>query len=166
MLSNDQFEILSKILPTLNYYQILKITKTASPQEVQEAFHKEALDLHPDRYMSLKDPALLKHARDAYARLVEAYATLSDADKRAKYDMVLSGEIPETFEDEITAVKFKKASASSAGTKFYKLAQAAFQSGNLSAAKMNIQIALNSDPQNSEFTQFLARVESQIKSKK
>ena len=62
-----------------DYYEVLGVEKDASPDEIKKAFRKLAFELHPDRN---KDPA----SEEKFKEISEAYAVLSDAEKRQKYD--------------------------------------------------------------------------------
>ncbi len=63
-----------------DYYEVLGVEKNASPDEVKRAYHKLALKHHPDRNQG--DP----EAEGKFKEASEAYAVISDADKRRKYD--------------------------------------------------------------------------------
>ncbi len=62
-----------------NYYDILGVEKTATKQEIKKAFRKLAMEYHPDKN---KDAG----AEDKFKEINEAYETLSDDQKKAKYD--------------------------------------------------------------------------------
>lgn len=63
-----------------DYYAILGVSKTASPEEIKQAFRKLARKYHPD-----VNPGN-KQAEAKFKEVNEAYEVLSDADKRKKYD--------------------------------------------------------------------------------
>jgi len=63
-----------------DYYEILEIARTATDQEIKSSYRKLALKYHPDRNQGDKK------AEDRFKEAAEAYAILSDADKRARYD--------------------------------------------------------------------------------
>ena len=63
-----------------DYYAILGVSKTASPEEIKKKFRKLALKYHPDRNPGNK----ASEAR--FKEISEAYEVLSDVDKRSKYD--------------------------------------------------------------------------------
>lgn len=62
-----------------DYYEILGVSKTASEQEIKSAFRKLAKKYHPDVSKEPDAEAKFKEAQ-------EAYAVLSDTDKRRQYD--------------------------------------------------------------------------------
>lgn len=62
-----------------DYYEVLGIQKGASKEEIKNAYRKLALQYHPDRN---KDP----RAEEKFKEISEAYAVLSDDEKRKRYD--------------------------------------------------------------------------------
>ena len=65
-----------------DYYEVLGVSKTASDSEIKSAYRKLAKKYHPD--MNPGD----KEAEAKFKEASEAYAILSDADKRRQYDQV------------------------------------------------------------------------------
>ncbi|MEP6900181.1 MAG: molecular chaperone DnaJ [Actinomycetota bacterium] len=63
-----------------DYYEILGVTKTATEIEIKSAYRKLAIQHHPDK--NPNDHA----AEDKFKEAAEAYAVLSDTNKRASYD--------------------------------------------------------------------------------
>ena len=64
-----------------DYYKILGVGKSATPKEIKSAYRKLAMKYHPDKNKG--DAA----AEEKFKTISEAYAVLSDAEKRKKYDM-------------------------------------------------------------------------------
>ena len=65
---------------TRDYYEILGVARDCSGQELKVAYRKLAVRYHPD-----KNPGD-RQAEERFKEAAEAYAVLSDADKRARYD--------------------------------------------------------------------------------
>jgi len=62
-----------------DYYEVLGVGRNASQEEIKRAFRRLAFKYHPDRN---KDP----DAEEKFKEISEAYAVLSDKEKRARYD--------------------------------------------------------------------------------
>lgn len=63
-----------------DYYEILGVSRTASPEEIKKAFKKMALKYHPDRNPGDKE------AEEKFKKVNEANEVLSDPEKRQIYD--------------------------------------------------------------------------------
>src|SRR6201997_2473596 len=63
-----------------DYYEVLRIARNATGEEVKRAYRKLAVKFHPDK--NPDDP----RAEEKFKELGEAYDVLMDADKRAAYD--------------------------------------------------------------------------------
>jgi molecular chaperone DnaJ len=63
-----------------DYYEVLAVEKNASVQEIKSSYRKLAQKYHPDR-----NPGDAE-AEERFKEAAEAYAVLSDTDKRARYD--------------------------------------------------------------------------------
>jgi curved DNA-binding protein len=63
-----------------DYYHILGVAKNASDEEIKKAYRKLAMKYHPDRNPNKKE------AEERFKEINEAYAVLSDKEKRKQYD--------------------------------------------------------------------------------
>ena len=64
-----------------DYYEILGLSRSASGAEIKDSYRKLALKYHPDRNKS-------PEAEGKFKEISEAYAVLSDPNKRRQYDML------------------------------------------------------------------------------
>ncbi|MEI7636588.1 MAG: DnaJ C-terminal domain-containing protein [Syntrophus sp. (in: bacteria)] len=64
-----------------DYYQLLGVDKKAGTEEIKKAYRKLALKWHPDR-----NPNNKNQAEEKFKKISEAYAVLSDQEKRNQYD--------------------------------------------------------------------------------
>lgn len=63
-----------------DFYEILGVSRSASPEEIKKAYRKVAMQYHPDRNPGDKS------AEDKFKEAAEAYEILNDPDKRSQYD--------------------------------------------------------------------------------
>lgn len=67
---------------TKDYYQVLGVSETANADDIKKTYRKLAKQYHPDANQN--DPK----AAEKFKEIGEAYAVLSDPDKRKQYDQV------------------------------------------------------------------------------
>lgn len=68
------------IMSKRDYYEVLGVQRTATPDELKKAYRQAAMKFHPDRNQD--DPT----AEEKFKEAAEAYQVLSDAEKRPIYD--------------------------------------------------------------------------------
>ena len=78
-----------------DYYSILGVSKTATQDEIKSAYRKLALKYHPDR-----NPDNKKEAEEKFKQISEAYAVLSDPNKKKQYDTFGSSDFSQRYSQE------------------------------------------------------------------
>lgn len=66
--------------PPRDYYEILGVPRDADERAIKKAYHKLAMEWHPDRNKS-------PEAGERFKEIATAYAILKDPQKRARYDL-------------------------------------------------------------------------------
>ncbi|XP_023654023.1 dnaJ homolog subfamily C member 18-like [Paramormyrops kingsleyae] len=78
--SEDQRQGVLRIKKCKDFYEILGVAKDAGDEDLKKAYRKLALKFHPDKNCA-------PGATDAFKAIGNAYAVLSNPDKRRQYDL-------------------------------------------------------------------------------
>ncbi|XP_068221192.1 dnaJ homolog subfamily B member 12 [Palaemon carinicauda] len=78
--TSDQLDAVKRCRKCKDYYEILGVTKEATDNDLKKAYRKLALQFHPDKN---KAPG----ASEAFKAVGNAFAVLSDPEKRKQYDL-------------------------------------------------------------------------------
>ena len=76
-----------------DYYGVLGVIKSASPEEIKKAYRKLALKYHPDRNKGNKE------AEAKFKEASEAYHVLSDKERRTNYNQFGHAALTELVEE-------------------------------------------------------------------
>jgi len=79
-----------------DYYKILGVDKNASDSDIKKAYRKLAMKYHPDHAKGSGKEA----AEEKFKKISEAYAVLSDKEKRQQYDMYGSSGFHQRYSQE------------------------------------------------------------------
>ena len=77
-----------------DYYKILGVNKNTSKDDIKKAYRKLAMKYHPDHTKGDKS------AEEMFKKISEAYAVLSDAEKRKQYDTFGSAGFQQRYSQE------------------------------------------------------------------
>ncbi|XP_051242469.1 dnaJ homolog subfamily B member 14 [Dicentrarchus labrax] len=84
--TKEQVEGVQRIKRCKDYYEVLGVSKEVGEDELKKAYRKLALKFHPDKNHA-------PGATEAFKKIGNAYAVLSNPDKRRQYDLT-GGEEP------------------------------------------------------------------------
>lgn len=90
----------------INYYKVLGLENNASGGEIKKAYHRKALEYHPDKFPGDET----KNAQ--FQEISEAYSVLSDPIKKAEHDKKLkspAGGRRQWMEDRLREAEMKAA---------------------------------------------------------
>jgi len=157
-------------LERLDYFEVLRLPRTAGADEVKAAYYRESRTFHPDRYAALPSPQLRDLIARIYRRVNEAYTVLRDDAKRQRYLADVSG--PERAnklrftEAEEAAVKGEQKrkleeqyGRTPNGRKLYAAALKDAEAKRWDGAERSLKAALMYEPDNPRFRELLAQVE-------
>jgi DnaJ-class molecular chaperone len=165
----EELERLCASLGSRDYFEILKLRRSAGPAEIKHAFYSESRAYHPDRYyLAGKQTRAL--VNELYKRVTEAYFVLRDDAKRRRYLADISGPdraLKLRF-TEASELESKHASRREAeeqigthpkGRQFFQTAMQDVQARRWPSAERNLKMALTYEPQNARYKEKLAEVQ-------
>jgi len=90
-------------MPKKDYYEILGVPRSASDDDIKQAYRKLAMQFHPD-----KNPGKEKWANEKFKAINEAYGVLGNPDKRKQYDQFgTTGDAADIFGSHTTQTTFE-----------------------------------------------------------
>jgi curved DNA-binding protein CbpA len=157
-----EIDTLHELLPELDYYRVLLLDADCDQDQIGEGFRKESRRLHPDRMSVLRDESVQERANDIYRLVNEAYRILKDPDQRAQYDQLAEQGVLRMTEDAMAeaAEAARKndpehAATHPKATKYWQMALRDWNDKSYGACVMNIKFALNFEPKNEIFQEWL-----------
>lgn len=85
----DLDEFLQRLNKATNHYEVIELSPGAKTSEIKEAYYAMARRYHPDRFHLKSGTRLHAQISSAFARVTQAYETLTDPNARAGYDQNL-----------------------------------------------------------------------------
>ncbi|MBN2358925.1 MAG: DnaJ domain-containing protein [Deltaproteobacteria bacterium] len=159
---------LYRLLDAVDYYQLLGVGNTADAQALQDAYHALALEYHPDRFFPLVPGVIKERIAALFRRINEAYSVLLRAERRQRYDELLSqrgaGPPPRLplGEGQAPSAEGGSEAQTPVGRKYLRLAFAAMARGDLDAAHLNLSFAVGHEPDNEVLRRRLNELEREI----
>jgi DnaJ-class molecular chaperone len=162
VISAAEVRALAKLVDELNYYQLLELPPHAPASAVKQAYYGASRKLHPDANRHLAGADAVALARIA-KRISEAYQVLRDQRRRQAYDAQLAGGSTRIPLAEAEARAEKQAAddylgKTPNGRRFFGLARADLDKGDLQSAARNMKMALTFEPGNEGFKQLAEQI--------
>ena len=163
-----EIKALAGLLDELDYYQLLEMGRQASTSELKRSYYDLSRRFHPDVHRH-QVPEVRGAAERVAKRLTEAWSVLRDPRRRRSYDAKLgNGDGVRIQLAEAEAVADKRSVEERFGTtpngrRYFTLAHADIDRGDLKAAARNLQMALTFEPQNAYFKQKLEEIKKQLR---
>ncbi|MGB5193117.1 MAG: DnaJ domain-containing protein [Polyangiales bacterium] len=151
-----------------NYYELLGIIRTATSDQIRSAFHRFAREHHPDNFIGSREETERHTA--LYQQASEAYRVLLDSTKRQLYDEGLAKGQTRYNDDRLRETRRSMRPPggvllrSSKARMFFTRAHRAIKSEDWPQAKLNLQLALQHEPDNEELKGKLEEVLQKMKS--
>ena len=152
-----------------DYYQLLGITPIASADQIRTAFHRFAREHHPDNFVGSPEESA-RHT-ERYQLGSEAYRVLLDPVKRKLYNEGLEKGVLRYSEDRAEekrrtvrppgGVMLRSGKARA----FFSRAHRAIKSEDWAQAKLNLQMAIQNEPDNDDLKAKLEEVLERMKSR-
>jgi len=166
----EELERRTAELEGLDYFEVLRLPRTAGPAEVKVAYYRESRAFHPDRFAAVPSAEVRDRVARVYRRVNEAYTVLRDDARRTKYLADVSGpergrklRFTEADESQVKQEQKQRLDEQMGqtpnGRKFYAAALVEAQAKRWDGAERAIKSALMYEPQNARFKELLAQVE-------
>ncbi len=178
-----EVEAISSVLDEVDYYQILKLKGGAPIPDVEKAFAGQSQMFHPDNYFGVRDPKFIKALTTVFKKVNEAYQVLKDPELKKMYDKKMGfrgagakdagkggrrrrGIDKKALEAEKQVLEAGGVVSDKNAIKYWDLAEIATMNKDWNGVVMNLQFALNYEPENPVLKEKLAEAKSSLAEKK
>ncbi|KAF8641155.1 hypothetical protein AX17_000790 [Amanita inopinata Kibby_2008] len=90
-----------------DYYKLLNVSITASQDEIRQAYKRESLKTHPDRFSKVSEEER-RRATEMFQAVADAYYVLSDPNRRKEYDNLYNARQSDRTDDPRSSHNFFK----------------------------------------------------------
>ena len=178
-----EVEVLYSVLDDLDYYKLFKLKPGAPLQEVERAFAEQSKAFHPDSFFGVADPEFQQQVTRLFKKVSEAYQVLKAPDLKKLYDKKLGlsvrgggselsagekmGSVNKAaLEAEKAAMNSETACQDKRSQKYWELSDIAWANEDWNGVVMNIQFAMNYEPNNKRLKEKLAQAKKKLDDKK
>lgn len=166
---NDLENFLARLRKASDYYEVLDLPPKVEANEVKDAYYAIARLYHPDRFHFKSGTSLHAQISSAFARVTQAYETLTDPNARAAYDAGLerSRQFSEAAPDKVEPTKAPAEAPAPDDDTFetesheaeyhFREGFGALQQGRINAAMTHLATASRLEPQDARFRAYYGR---------
>ncbi|MFN2514727.1 MAG: DUF4388 domain-containing protein [Pyrinomonadaceae bacterium] len=167
----DLEAFLERLSHGANYYEVLDLERSAEASEIKEAYYALARRYHPDRFHLQSGTELHTKISSAFARITQAYETLTNPRTRSAYDLAMERskqlsvaapkpekmdvvpDAPEVFESEMDSAD----AASGQAEHNFREGFGALQQGRINAAVTLLAAASRLAPQEARYRAYYGK---------
>jgi curved DNA-binding protein CbpA len=178
-----EVEAISSVLDEVDYYQILKLTGGSPIPAVEKAYSAQSKVFHPDNYFGVRDAKFTKAVTNIFKKINEAYQVLKDPELKRMYDKKMGfrgrggkdspgggsrrrGVNKAELEAEKEALAGGGIVNDKNAIKYWGLTEIATMNKDWNGVVMNLQFALNYEPNNPILKEKLEEAKSKLAEKK
>ena len=173
-LADDLDKLLARLESATTHYNVLDVEPSASLEDIKDSYYSLARRYHPDRFHMQAGTPLHTTIESAFAKIAQAYVTLSDPAQRFNYDAKLAARekvrraapaIPQPTErDRLRAEAAKRQQRNASAEADPARAESSFQEGFIAlqqgqarAAIINLAAAARLAPTEARFRAYYGR---------
>ena len=162
-----EIKALAGLLDELDYYQLLETKPGCKASDLKRAYYGVSRRFHPDANRHRPDD-IRKAAERVSKRVTEAYSVLRDPKRRKVYDERLRGgngariQLAEAEAEADRQIIEERMGSTPNGRRFFSLATADIDRGDLASAARNLKMAVTYEPANAYFKQKLDEVDKAL----
>jgi len=142
---------LAEKLQSMNYYQILNVSRDASDAEIKKVYFHLARMFHPDSFDQNLPAETKEQIDEVFDQITKAYKTLSNKEERTVYDRKLATALPEEGRDVGRKADIK-----------FRQGKTLFNQGRYEDAIIFLEEAVRLRPNKSDYFLLLAMAESKL----
>jgi curved DNA-binding protein CbpA len=178
-----EVEAISSVLDEVDYYQILKLKGGAPIPDVEKAYAAQSKVFHPDNYFGVRDAKFTRAVTSVFKKINESYQVLKDPELKKMYDKKMGfrgGAGPDGQQGGRRRRGFNKAELEAEkearegggivsdkdALKYWELTEIATMNKDWNGVVMNLQFALNYEPENPILKEKLVEAKEALAEKK
>ncbi len=158
----DLEAFLQRLSKATNHYEVIELAPNAKTNEIKDAYYAMARRYHPDRFHLKSGTAVHNRISSAFARVTQAYETLTDPNARAAYDQTLErsrqyAAAAESKPAQADAVDDLESETDGSAEYSFREGFGALEQGRIQAAVMHLANAARLEPNVARYRAYYGR---------